>query len=184
MAIGNELLLEHVHPNLKGYSLMAYTFYEAMKAKGEIAEEWENSLSYDEFYSKMPITVVDSLLGAYETMMLKEGWPFYEPIPYLDKSDRSEPEKIAGQLSVKQLTLDESRERLYQYYFKKKDYKNALKVAQAVNLEYPKEAAFYLKSAGLATDLGDMPKAGYMFDKALKLEPSAAVGEKDSRPFH
>lgn len=176
--IGDELLLEHVHPNLSGYSLMAYSFYETLKEKGEIAQEWINFLSYETFYEKMPITEVDSLLGAYETMMLKEGWPFNQPITDLDRSKATEPEKIAGQLSVKQLTLDQSRERLYRYYFQKNDLKNALRVAEAVNLEHPMVAEYYLKSAGLAMDLGDIPKASYLFDKALQLNPSAALAKK------
>ncbi|MEJ0081907.1 MAG: hypothetical protein WDM78_13385 [Puia sp.] len=29
--IGNELILEHVHPNLNGYALISDAFYEAMK---------------------------------------------------------------------------------------------------------------------------------------------------------
>ena len=176
--IGSELLLEHVHPNLRGYSLLAYSFYEALKSNREVAGEWNKALSYDDFYEKMPITVVDSLLGAYETMMLKEGWPFYEAIEDFDRNNRTEPEKIAGQLSVKQLTLNESRERLYNYYYKKKDYKNALKVAEAVNLAYPEDAEFYLKSAGLAMNLSDIPKARYLFDKALKLRPSSPLAKK------
>ncbi|HZE83951.1 MAG TPA: hypothetical protein VE035_06550, partial [Puia sp.] len=74
--IGDGLILEHVHPNLSGYALMADAFYKAMKQYHLIVVDKENEISFDQLVRDMPITKVDSLTGAYTIDKLKKSWPF------------------------------------------------------------------------------------------------------------
>jgi lysophospholipase L1-like esterase len=176
--IGNETLLEHVHPNLHGYSLIADAFYQQLEEKQLISSDWSQANNWPQAYREMPITEVDSLKGAYEVMMLKEGWPFYQPIADLDTTNRTLPEAIAGALAVQQLTWDQAMERLYQHYYQNQQLAQALKVAEAVALEHPREVQFFTKAAGLALQLDSLDKADYLFQRALSLEPSAALARK------
>ncbi|MCM5663891.1 tetratricopeptide repeat protein [Galbibacter mesophilus] len=176
--IGSELMLEHVHPNLKGYSILGYSFYKSIFNSKLVSNKYERFLDYDVLWNEMPITIVDSLQGAYETMMLKEGWPFYQPIEDYPDTEKSVPETIAGKLSVKQISWEEAMNDLYEHYYNKRDYKNAIKVCQAVILQYPNNSAFYLKAAGLAMDLNDVNLARKLFDKALRIKPSIELEKK------
>ena len=176
--IGEEILLEHVHPNLLGYSLIADAFYQKLREEDMISRDWEQASDWEQAHQEMPITEEYSLIGVYEIMMLKEGWPFYEPITKLDATNRSLPEAIAGALAVQQISWEEAMERLYQYYYQDQDYEEALKVAEAVTLAHPNEPQFFTKAAGLALQIDDMPKANYLFQQALSLNESVSLARQ------
>jgi tetratricopeptide (TPR) repeat protein len=76
--IGNELILEHVHPNLDGYALMSDAFYEAMKSCHFIVPDSTKEMSFLKLKLYMPVTKVDSLVGIYKINKLKRSWPFSE----------------------------------------------------------------------------------------------------------
>lgn len=177
LSIGNELLVEHVHPNLQGYSLIAHTFYKALEKENVLNLKWGNSWSLEELREKMPVTELDSLQGAYEVMMLKQGWPYYEKLQF-DSSNLSIPEKIAGQLALRKISWEQAMESLYGYYINRKDLKSALKVSEAITLEYPNEPQFYIKTGDLAAQINDFEKAVSIYKKAFKLESSVAIARK------
>ena len=90
--IGNELLLEHVHPNIRGYALLSDAFYRAMKAAGILgvtspvadtlyssaapAASTVSGMTLDYLLHSMPVLEMDSLAGAYKIGKLKNSWPF------------------------------------------------------------------------------------------------------------
>jgi len=41
-----ELILEHVHPNLKGYAIMSDAFYEAMKREKLVEVPTEDEMTF------------------------------------------------------------------------------------------------------------------------------------------
>lgn len=77
--IGNETLLEHLHPNIYGYSLMSDAFYQSLKLHNLLSPDLKSEIPLDQLQHEMPITIVDSLKGAYQIMLLKEKWPFNQP---------------------------------------------------------------------------------------------------------
>lgn len=60
--VGNELMLEHLHPNVRGYALLADQFYEALRARGEGFEAAENTRS---LATSRPVSEIDRLAGEY-----------------------------------------------------------------------------------------------------------------------
>ncbi|HVW60767.1 MAG TPA: hypothetical protein VHC48_12040, partial [Puia sp.] len=76
--IGDELLLEHIHPNIYGYALLSDAFYRAMKAAGMFAGNSVDvtPLTLEELRHSMPILEMDSLIGEYKIGKLKKSWPF------------------------------------------------------------------------------------------------------------
>jgi tetratricopeptide (TPR) repeat protein len=98
--IGNELILEHVHPNLLGYALMSNVFYEALRTSGflprspagsmpgssiggpppspttSLPGQPETEMTFPQLLQDMPITTVDSLTGVYRVYNLRNNWPF------------------------------------------------------------------------------------------------------------
>ncbi|SDS42159.1 hypothetical protein [Gramella sp. MAR_2010_147] len=177
LSIGNELLVEHVHPNLQGYSLIGYNFYEALKNNNVLDLDWKSSWTLKEFRSKMPVTELDSLQGAYEVMMLKQGWPYYEQVRF-DSSNLSIPEKIAGQLALRKISWEQAMESLYGHYYNIQDFEAALKISEAILLEYPNEPEFYIKAGDLAAKINDSEKALNIYKKTFKLKPSVTVARK------
>ena len=168
--VGRELILEHLHPNLEGYALMAETFYKVILEREIIASPFR-PISIPEAWHQYPLTEVDTLFGDYEIQILKERWPFYEEIE-VNTLNRTLPEALAGALAVKQLSWEQAMEKLYQYYYRKNDFKNTLRVAEAVMMEHPNQAPFYAKAGSIALRLKEFDKGGDYFQKAYNLKPS------------
>jgi hypothetical protein len=78
--IGNELMLEHVHPNSRGYFLMAAEYAAVMRRRGLLAppEEWARNDTIPEttLWKERQITEVDERIAARRTEILTAGWPF------------------------------------------------------------------------------------------------------------
>ena len=168
--LGQELILEHLHPNLEGYAVMAETFYKAILERKLIKSPPQPAVT-PEVWNEYPLTEVDTLFGTYEIQILKERWPFYEKIK-IDTSNRTIPEAVAGALVVKQLSWDQAMERLYQFYHQKNDFENTLRVAEAVIMEHPHQAAFYAKAGSICLRLKYFGKGAVYFQMAYSFEPS------------
>ena len=167
--IGQSLVLEHLHPNLNGYRIMAEAYFEALNSTS-IFDEHLTSAATDDFnWDNYPLTQVDSLYGYYGTLILKEGWPFFEPFE-LDTVNRSLPEAIAGALVVKQLTWEQAMEKLYQHYHQQEKFQAALRVTNAVIMEYPDRPAFYAKAGSLCLRLKEFQKGAAYFTEAFRLD--------------
>jgi len=78
--IGNELVLEHVHPNSRGNFLMAGEFAAVMRRRGLLASplEWARNDTIPEsiLWNERPVTEVDERIAARRTAILTAGWPF------------------------------------------------------------------------------------------------------------
>ncbi|HEY4289774.1 MAG TPA: hypothetical protein VGN00_21885 [Puia sp.] len=161
--IGNDLILEHVHPNLMGYALLSDVFYKAMKEQklfssfgegaGSIAPARE--MSFAQLLRDMPITAVDSLNGAYRIDNLKHYWPFSDSagaigLPSREVLHVSGPEEeLAYAVAFEHLPWEEAMSRLYEYYSRKADWKNARRVMEGMVLEHPTESGYQTRAAVL-----------------------------------
>ncbi len=76
--IGNNIILEHVHPTLEGYFLMADAFYETMHRLKFINSERQNYIPEpsSHFMSRWGYTELDSIYAELVTQNLTNGWPF------------------------------------------------------------------------------------------------------------
>lgn len=76
--IGNNLMLDHLHPNVKGYFLMADAFFNTLKEHKIIAAKWDsiNIKTSDYYQNHWGFTALDSFIGDLNIKFLKAGWPF------------------------------------------------------------------------------------------------------------
>jgi tetratricopeptide (TPR) repeat protein len=169
--LGQQTLLEHVHPNLYGYALLSEAFYQSMKQAGLLAAA-ASEMPLPALIQRMPITRVDSLKGAYEVMILKEGWPFNIKMPAEDKHEKTEEEKLAGGLVVKQISWRDAMARLQQHDIARRDTVGALRVAEALALDTPLDPLAYDQAGKLSAALNLHQQAVTYFSKAFRMENS------------
>jgi len=76
--IGDNLMLEHLHPNVDGYFLIADAFFETIRQNGFIAKEWDSTrIKSAAYYAEnWPVTELDRALGRLRAMDLMDYWPF------------------------------------------------------------------------------------------------------------
>jgi tetratricopeptide (TPR) repeat protein len=177
LIVGDELILEHVHPNLLGYALLSDAFYRAMKQMKIFTIPDENEIAFSRLLEIMPVTSMDSLAGAYKIASLKKSWPFNTiqvDTAYTGDSiiANTEEEKLAYDLAFRRLNWEDATSRLYNYYMAHHELRKAGVVLQTLTLEHPAEKSYYENAANLYGELGENETAVFYFRKAFDLAPS------------
>jgi lysophospholipase L1-like esterase len=121
--IGDNMMLDHLHPNIDGYFLMADAFYNTMKDAKLISTNWEQkNIKPSSYYrNNWGFTPLDSTYAYLAVLQLKGGWPFnktggpnfalgqFKPVSIVDS--------VASLVSVtRELTLEQGHIELANYY--------------------------------------------------------------------
>ncbi len=151
-SIGKSLMLEHLHPNLDGYFIIAEAFHEAIRQHRPRTPAARLPL---QTRADIPVTAIDSMVGVYRTDRLVAGWPFRtmgsERIPIVDTlRPTGDVERLAQAVVVGNLPWPEATERLRDASERSGDYAQALRAARALSFEYSYSAEPYLDAARAA----------------------------------
>jgi lysophospholipase L1-like esterase len=169
--IGNELMLEHLHPNLWGYFLLADAYYQALLDDG-IAGPAVQMVSRERAWNELPITAVDLKKADYEIMRLTSDWPFQSvPAQPQYPARNSEIEQLAYSLFTRGTTWSGATEELLAYYLQQQDTLSAARVAVLLADAYPYDTLRQYQSAQLAQD------AGLEHDTARLLRRATSITE-------
>ncbi|KAA2243607.1 hypothetical protein F0L74_14060 [Chitinophaga agrisoli] len=168
--IGNELLLEHVHPNLEGYAILSDVFYKALQQAHILPADTADAMDFTRLRQTMPVTAVDSLAGAYRIYMLKKSWPFRQTPDTLQIA--TEEQRLAAGLAFQQTSWPQVMDTLYTYYTGRKEWAKACRVVETLLLEFPQETSLYDKAANLYGQMNDLDNAVFYFRKTFALSPT------------
>ncbi len=174
--LDSTLLLEHVHPNLKGQQLISEAFYAELEKSGMLPDLKKNTHSLSITPNDYPFTAFDTFFGQTSMWLLKEQWPFNEPIPgEAPDHVRSYEEQMAGACAVKQINWFESMHSLYDYYKQKKDLGNALHIMEGLCLEFPYDEEYFQLAGKLSLIQHEEKKALFYLNRANEINPSADI---------
>ncbi|MHA7830252.1 MAG: tetratricopeptide repeat protein [Flagellimonas sp.] len=171
--LGEELLIDHVHPNLMGFALMSKTYYEAlMEAKLLPPNNAPDTMSFKGLLKEMPISVMDSIYGEYIIHSLKSNWPYNHTQEKQKIISSTLEQRLAAQILEGKLGWRQANDSLYAYYTESKQFEKAAKVAEALVLEYSEDPVFYDTAGSLNMNLGKYDLASFYFKKSFHLRPS------------
>ena len=179
--VGNSLMLEHLHPNLDGYFLIADAFYEAMR-QHHLIGDWSGFVASNRARARVAITPVDSMVAILRTDRLVSGWPFRgagsERTAIVDTlHPRSDAEQLARDVVLGRLPWPEATERLRERAERAGDLETAARAAQAMAEEYSYSAEPLVDLARLALRRGDETGAIQLARGALSRQPSPRADE-------
>jgi len=160
--VGNETILEHVHPNLYGYALMSEAFYQKMNEVKLIRDSGDFKVPLDVLMKDMPIMALDSLAGYDQITLLKRGWPFSQPIPVGFPMLKSLSDSLAYTMTSG-LQWKDAMGALYERVLAQKDKQQQLKIMEALSLEYPQSAQFCGLAASLNAELKNFENAAMYY---------------------
>ncbi len=174
--IGNGLILEHLHPNFKGYTLMATAFFNAMKDNGFISPKWPIFQKGDQ-NKKIGITSLDSSLAALKINILKGGWPFKKRSTLNTVVKNYIPENRVDSTALKvwkedTYTLERGHVDLAQFYIKQKNYSAAFEEFNALTQLTPYNSSPYSKAAEMLIKMQRFDEAIGFLKVSLKYENS------------
>lgn len=175
--IGDELMTEHVHPNVKGAFIMADAFYNKIKELSFIGD-WNNYIAFGEAFQDIPVTEIDSLKGKLVIDDLKKSWPFdlrmsgsRVATQYFNENSTYE-QRRALDLYTNLATWRDVMVQSYERYDREGAYEKGLRAAQSLILEYPEEPKVYRMAGEMCLKLNDPEKAVYYYFKLNQVESS------------
>jgi len=181
--IGSETILEHVHPNIYGYAIMSEAFYQAFQRQHLIPDSVQKVITFDELRKEMPITRMDSLSGLYQVMILKTGWPFNQPIPKDFSLSANLEDTLADKVGLNHMEWRVAMGQIFEHD-KQVDYKEgALRVFEAMSLEYPQNEQYCGYSANLNAILGHYDMAAFYYKKLNTIAPSDQITQTELQMY-
>ena len=174
---GDNLFSDHLHPNPKGYSLMAYSFYKKI-----IDMELLNGNIMVKYNGPNFITNLDWEIGQQRLFMLKKRWPFKQQIinysnyvPHESKITA----KIANEFVFKHHIWGKAHEDLAKYYESIMKFSHAAREYEVITKMFPdKEKYFYkLIENGKKSLLWNVVEEACI--TLLKSEPNNAIIQYD-----
>jgi tetratricopeptide (TPR) repeat protein len=176
--IGSELITEHLHPNVRGYGVMAKTLLVELAMAGLLPKQIDRSQigSLPLEPEKLGITGLDEEIGRQRILALTSEWPFSRRVDLPSSIDpRIEPmvRDIAAQYIQRKLTWEEAHIKLAEEFEKVRAFGDALKEYGAVANFHAEEASLYERIGGCLISLQRYDEAIASFYEAVRLNPSS-----------
>ena len=174
---GNNLFLEHLHPNVNGYRLMAKTFAGAIAEAGiienSVAGGLPDSLWMDEIY----VTEGDLAVAEFRIQRLTQGWPFTsegsinkEGFNLLDSSPIRQ---LAWQFCNKAVTWETMHVKAAEYYSELNQWDKAELEYRALLQAEPMNHSPYIYLGNALMRQQSFDEALKALEQSLEIKPSA-----------
>jgi tetratricopeptide (TPR) repeat protein len=179
--VGNNLMVDHLHPTLSGYRLLGKIFYKKMnevnylpKAKKNfLSEGVSDSVTAANFY----FSKLDSIIARYRIIILKNDWPFSErkSTEYLIKqfSAQTHLDSIALRVIDNKLSWEASHREAAVMYFNSRNYDLFSYEMNLLIDQYPFIMEFYDEGAQNLLKVKQYDLAYKLLAKRYKYSPTA-----------
>jgi tetratricopeptide (TPR) repeat protein len=172
--IGGSLILEHLHPNLRGQYLMAKEFTRVMREAGILADTaaWSrrDTIADDILWEDRSVTRLDEMCAERRILALISGWPFREDearIPPLPEGGLND---IVRRMTRAEITWEEAHVAAAEFYRKGGDRKNLEREYRALIGVLPVNVSAYLLLGDLEYKNGELGMAWDVLRRSLKVE--------------
>jgi tetratricopeptide (TPR) repeat protein len=170
-------MLEHLHPNIDGYFIIADAFFVAVTHANLVTGLAQSPR--DSARRAVPVTEVDSIAGLLHADRLTSGWPFQprgvSRTPRVDTMKPVTPaEQLARALVLGNIPWPEATERLRVEYEKSGETDKAIHAALVMAQEYRYSAQPYLDAARIAV-------GAHRYDDALRFTLGALGREETAK---
>ena len=168
--IGNNLLLEHVHPNVKGYQLLAAAFYRSLQQQGLLQGDSTAGplvLSAND----VPLTELDIRYAGLKIDNLLRQYPFTsETLPAAPFTITTELDQLL-KLRVDGAPWLTLQQQLVQYYRKQQDLSGSAKALAMLADALPFDTALWQQAGLTYLQQGELQLANYYLYHALAQQP-------------
>ena len=143
--VGNNLLTDHLHPNVKGYQLMGKIYFSAMKNYGFLPkgiDPFMNENTADSLVEKYyNFTPLDSTIADFRIKILKNDWPYIKPEKKKLRNQIFQINNFIDSTALKVIdgliTREKARLDVANYYLKRKDFNKYSTEMHALTEEFP-----------------------------------------------
>ncbi len=131
--IGKELLIDHLHPNIKGYFLLSKAWLNTIKHNYLLDIKPTEILNEKSIFQNIPVTELDSTIGEMKIISLKSKPPFKSRNKNFVIKPKNFIEEQAYRLTIKKdISWGIAHINVAKYYFKKNYLHKAIKELQTL----------------------------------------------------
>lgn len=178
--VGNNLLTEHVHPNIAGYFLLSESFFNVIVQSKIVAPNMneDNIKSFKGFMNDYGYSRLDTLIGYHRIANLRYHWPFRdESKEYIDYRQIYRPKDLADSLafnviSKQNMSLMDAHEIMANKYWNSGDFLSAWKEYHSLAMTNPYRGLYFRKTADCLLKMNDLSEAQRFFERSTELEES------------
>ncbi|TNE73904.1 tetratricopeptide repeat protein [bacterium] len=176
--IGNELMLEHLHPNVDGYSTLGKSFVDVflLSPPKNLRVNRTNLRDWTYYNEHVYVTDFDKTIAEIKLLRLKSGWPFVQKNEYKNVIIYK-PETIADSLALdvveNKITLEEAKVKLAETYTKRRQIDKAIHEYLSIIVDIPYSASAYVFVGKLYIDSNRLDKAEPFLEIANRLDANA-----------
>ncbi len=149
--VGDNLFVDHLHPNVKGYQLMGKAFYDCMEKQGYLPNTENAKIPFSEQDSatraNFMFTNLDSIMGNDDITILKDNWPYKKENKVMSEFQQKDfdnllnPKDFIDSLAMFQIENKVSWVNAHfigaTYYLRKDNIKEYLKYMNVLIYQYP-----------------------------------------------
>ena len=148
--VGDNLIVDHLHPNVKGYQLIGKAFYDFMEKDGYLPKTEKAKISFDEqdslTRSNFVFSKLDSTIGNYGVTLLKNNWPYVKKSFKMSEFQQADfinllnPKDLTDSLAmfkIEGMSWDDVHLLAAKIYLKKDDIKDYLKHMNILLYQHP-----------------------------------------------
>jgi len=185
--MGKELITEHLHPNVRGYLLMAEQFFRTVvennflrQAQDEVPMPKHHGLLIDtvttDYRNIASVTDLDAEIGNIRVEILKSAWPFQEnPSGVYHYDPKTFLQQVAFDYCQKNITWEEAHYRMGKYYTDTKQYDLALREYNAVATARPYSYYPKMMKGDILVLQGKYSDAEQVYQQAMVLNENQFV---------
>ncbi|OIO13502.1 MAG: hypothetical protein AUJ54_16140 [Ignavibacteria bacterium CG1_02_37_35] len=179
--VGNNLMVDHLHPTLHGYQIFGKLFFEAMEKnnfqpsaeKINISDEEQHALVVKNF----PFSRLDSTIANYRLLSLKGDFPFNKDgrskklldfVKFTDFND-----SLAYKVVEQNYYWELAHKKLATYYLGQKNYTGFMNEYSALIGQFPYTIGLYEKVVQVLLESQKYSEAYSYLEKYYRLQPDA-----------
>ena len=179
--VGDNLMTDHLHPNVRGYQLIGNLFYNAMKKNGYLPTKEPSDL--DEVtadslvYAYYNFTPLDSTIADFRIKILKNDWPYINPVNQLPRNRLIKLNNLIDSLSIEvidgRISREQARLKAAASYLKQNQVDDYATEMAALIDEFPFLYKYYNSTSRELISAGKFSRAYYFLKRGYDKKPDA-----------
>jgi tetratricopeptide (TPR) repeat protein/Fe-S cluster assembly iron-binding protein IscA len=170
--VGNNFMLEHLHPNLQGYFILADSFYRKLKSE-ELFGDWNGAITTSQAWKERPVIAAEEYAGFAKIIQLKSDYPYTDkPKKVILPKPADWQQEIGIRYYSKKIDWLEMLNQSYKGYLDRRNIPMVLKTSEMIADAMPQNAITNFRVAKQQLQEGNTNKSLQFLDRALAEEPN------------
>jgi len=178
--VGNNFLVDHLHPTLEGYLLIGSIYFDVMKKFNYLPQSQAKNISDSEqdniVISNFAFSRLDSIVAGIRIVGLLNDWPFVDNPDFSFLNDlelKNQIDSIAYGIAVENKNWEVGHREAALWYLRKEDYPNFAKEMKILTSQYPFKLSFYDQASKELLNVKEYDLAFPFLLKRYKEKPDA-----------